>query len=159
MFCFVLRFLANRFLRGVGMNAEEQCADSPTQPKVDICVLTWHPELKSLCCKLQIFVTSKNVHAWLGRRSCFVLMIKMQQSPFRIRFEWWRIRSMWHPLTRQQSKENIRRAEWWGTFLTFIHGTEMSLVSHHTKGTKRELSTETNCLRLLKHFVRLKCIL
>lgn len=121
--------------------------------------LTWHPELKSLCCKLQIFVTSKNVHAWLRRRSCFVLMIKMQQSPFRIRFEWWRIRSMWHPLTRQQSKENIRRAEWWGTFLTFIHGTEMSLVSHRTKGTKRELSTETNCLRLLKHFVRLKCIL
>lgn len=159
MFCFVLRFPANRFLRGVGMNAEEQCADSPTQPKVDICVLTWHPELKSLCCKLQIFVTSKNVHAWLRRRSCFVLMIKMQQSPFRIRFEWWRIRSMWHPLTRQQSKENIRRAEWWGTFLTFIHGTEMSLVSHRTKGTKRELSTETNCLRLLKHFVRLKCIL
>lgn len=159
MFCFVLRFPANRFLRGVGMNAEEQCADSPTQPKVDICVLTWHPELKSLCRKLQIFVTSKNVHTWLRRRSCFVLMIKMQQSPFRIRFEWWRIRSMWHPLTRQQSKENIRRAEWWGTFLTFIHGTEMSLVSHRTKGTKRELSTETNCLRLLKHFVRLKCIL
>lgn len=45
---------------------------------------TWHPELKSLCCKLQIFVTSKNVHAWLRRRSCFVLMIKMQQSPFEL---------------------------------------------------------------------------